>query len=63
MLNDISKEISNNSIDDPSTLELLENDLQLLELIHDKRYSRVKLRQHTQSNLLSQENNLINLSI
>lgn len=37
MLNDISKEISNNSIDDPSTLELLENDLQLLELIHDKK--------------------------
>lgn len=36
-LGNISKELSNNAIDDPSTIELLENNLKLLEAIPDKR--------------------------
>lgn len=37
MLEGVSKELSNNAIDDPSTIELLENNLKLLEAIPDKK--------------------------
>lgn len=66
MLNDISKEISNNSIDDPSTLELLENDLQLLELIHDKKIFPGKITStHTKQPSIprKQSNKSVNIDV
>lgn len=41
-LDSISKELSSNAIDDPSTIELLENNQKLLDVIPDKKSSRVK---------------------
>ena len=48
-LENISKELSSNAIDDPSTLELLENNLKLVDAIPDKKIFPGKTQRNTGS--------------
>ena len=48
-LENISKELSSNAIDDPSTLELLDNNLKLIDVIPDKKIFPGKTQRNTGS--------------
>ena len=48
-LENISKELSSNAIDDPSTLELLDNNLKLIDVIPDKKIFPGKTQSNTGS--------------
>ena len=58
-LESISKELSSNSIDDPSTMELLDNNLLLLEAVPEKKIFPGKVQKSGQTTNNSKRNNVV----
>lgn len=58
-LESISKELSSNSIDDPSTLELLDNNLKLIDVIPDKKIFPGNVQKSGQTTNNSKRNNVV----
>lgn len=58
-LESISKELSSNSIDDPSTMELLDNNLLLLEAVPEKKIFPGKVQKLGQTTNNSKRNNVV----
>ena len=58
-LESISKELSSNSIDDPSTMELLDNNLLLLEAVPEKKIFPGKVQKSGQTKNNSKRNNVV----
>lgn len=58
-LESISKELSSNSIDDPSTMELLDNNLLLLEAVPEKKIFPGKVQKSGQITNNSKRNNVV----
>lgn len=58
-LESISKELSSNSIDDPSTMELLDNNLLLLEAVPEKKIFPGKVQKSVQTTNNSKRNNVV----
>lgn len=58
-LESISKELSSNSIDDPSTMELLDNNLLLLEAVPEKKIFPGKFQKSGQTTNNSKRNNVV----
>ena len=58
-LESISKDLSSNSIDDPSTMELLDNNLLLLEAVPEKKIFPGKVQKSGQTTNNSKRNNVV----
>ena len=58
-LESISKELSSNSIDDPSTIELIDNNLLLLEAVPEKKILTGKVQKSGQTTNNSKRNNVV----
>lgn len=58
-LESISKELSSNSIDDPSTMELLDNNLLLLEAVPEKKIFPGKVQKSGQTTNNGKRNNVV----